>query len=143
MFYKQDFLITCLFCFPLSCLGYKYLPYFSNDSREKVTYKWKINLIIFKSFSYRTKIYRWKWRSLSWIWLFGTLWTVAHHAPLSMRFSRQENQNGFFPTLGLNLPLLPWQVGSLPLVPPGKPPKSQMNINIQKPNKRKTVFLYS
>ena len=28
--------------------------------------------------------------SLSHVWLFATLWTVAHQAPLSMGFSRQE-----------------------------------------------------
>ena len=26
------------------------------------------------------------------VWLFATLWTVAHQAPLSMGFSRQENK---------------------------------------------------
>ena len=56
------------------------------------------------------------------------LWTVAHQAPLSMGFSRQEHWSGLpfhpqgiFPTQGLNpclLHLLPWQPGSLPLVPP-------------------------
>ena len=60
--------------------------------------------------------------------LFATLWIVAHQAPLSMRFSRQEHWSGLLcPPLG-NLPdpgsnppilcLLHWQVGSLPLVPP-------------------------
>ena len=45
--------------------------------------------------------------------LFVTPWTVAHQAPLSMRFSRQEYQVGchsllqrLFPTQGLNLSLL-------------------------------------
>ena len=28
------------------------------------------------------------------VWLFGTLWTVAHQAPLSMGFSRQEYRSG-------------------------------------------------
>ena len=31
-----------------------------------------------------------KVKSLSRVQLFATLWTVAHHAPLSMGFSRQE-----------------------------------------------------
>ena len=30
----------------------------------------------------------------SYVWLFVTLWTVAHQAPLSMGFSRQEYWNG-------------------------------------------------
>ena len=40
----------------------------------------------------------WKWKvkveSLSRIWLFLTLWTVDHQAPLSMGFSRQEYWSG-------------------------------------------------
>ena len=65
------------------------------------------------------------------IWLFVTPWTVAHQAPLSMGFSRQEYWSGLsFPSLG-RLPnprdphllcLLHWQAGSLPLEPPGKLP---------------------
>ena len=68
---------------------------------------------------------------ISCVWLFATLWIVALQAPLSMGLSRQENWSGFscppsgiFPAQGLNLYLLRilhWQVGSLPLVPPGKP----------------------
>ena len=56
-------------------------------------------------------------------------WTIAHQAPLSMGFSRQEYWNrmghhvflqGIFPTQKSNshlLHLLHWQTGSLPLVP--------------------------
>ena len=62
----------------------------------------------------------------------ATLWTAAAcQAPLSMGFSKQEYWSGghalfqgIFPTQGSNLHpscLLHWQVGSLPLVPPGKP----------------------
>ena len=60
--------------------------------------------------------------------LFVTPWTVARQAPLSMGFSRQEHWSGchallqgIFPTMELNPHLLRWQVGSLPLAPPGKP----------------------
>ena len=63
--------------------------------------------------------------------LFATPWTIACQAPLSMGFSRQEYWSGLpFPSPG-DLPnpglnphlsrLLHWQVGSLPLVPSGKP----------------------
>ena len=31
---------------------------------------------------------------LSHVWLFETLWTEAHQAPLSMEFSRQQYWNG-------------------------------------------------
>ena len=61
----------------------------------------------------------------------ATLWTVAHQAPLSMGFSRQEYWSrllcpppGDLPNPGMKpvlLCLLHWQVGSLPLMPPGKP----------------------
>ena len=51
--------------------------------------------------------------SFSDIWLFVTLWTVAHQLPLSIRFFRQEYWNGLpcpspgiFPTQGSNLHLL-------------------------------------
>ena len=39
-------------------------------------------------------------RSLGHVWLFVTAGAVAHQAPLSMEFSRQENWSGLpFPTL--------------------------------------------
>ena len=63
--------------------------------------------------------------------LFVTLWALAHQAPLSIGFSRQEYWSalscpppGIFPTEGWNpslLCLLHWQTGSLPLAPPGEP----------------------
>ena len=63
-----------------------------------------------------------------------TLWTVACQIPLSMGFSRQEYWSGLtcppprdLPEPGIELcllHLLPWQASSLPLAPPGKPPKS-------------------
>ena len=65
---------------------------------------------------------------LSRVGLLVTPWTVAHQAPLSMRFSRQEYWSGFpFPSPG-NLPN-PWiepafpalQADSLLSEPPGKP----------------------
>ena len=38
-------------------------------------------------------------RSLSHVWLFATPWTMAHQAPLSIGFSRQEYWNGLpFPS---------------------------------------------
>ena len=70
-------------------------------------------------------------KSFSHVWLFVTLWTVDHQAPLSKGFSRQEYWSRLpCPPLGdlphpgseprsLLSPAL--QAGSLPLVPPGKP----------------------
>ena len=57
--------------------------------------------------------------------LTATLWTVAGQAPLSMGFPRREYWNGLpFPSLGIflmNLRLLGWQAGSLPLSHQGSP----------------------
>ena len=40
-------------------------------------------------------------KSVQCVWLFAKLWTVAHQAPLSMTFSRQEYWSGLpFPPLG-------------------------------------------
>ena len=67
--------------------------------------------------------------SLSHVQFFVIPWTTAQQALLYMRFSRQEYWSGLtfplqgiFLTQGLNLRLLRllhWQMGSLPLVPPG------------------------
>ena len=69
-----------------------------------------------------------KVKSLSHVRLFATPWTVAHQAPLSMRFSRQKYLSGLpFPSPG-DLPdprIKPrspsLQADALPSEPPGKP----------------------
>ena len=68
---------------------------------------------------------------LSRVRLSVTPWTVARQPPLSMGFSGKNTGvgchfllQGIFLTQGSNprlLCLLHWQMGSLPLVPPGKP----------------------
>ena len=68
---------------------------------------------------------------LSRVRLLAVLCTIAHQAPLSMGFSRQEYWSGLpcpppgdLPDPGIehvSLSLLHWQVGSLPPAPPGKP----------------------
>ena len=67
-------------------------------------------------------------KSLSHVQLFATPWTVAHQAPLSMEFSRQEYWSGLpFPSPGDLLdpgiepgsPAL--QADALPSEPPGNP----------------------
>ena len=70
---------------------------------------------------------------LSHIWLFATLWIIAFQACLSMGFSCKNTRvdchallQGIFLAQGLKLSLLhllPWQVDSLPIVPPGRPRK--------------------
>ena len=60
--------------------------------------------------------------------LFATLWTITHQDPLSMEFSRQAYGSGLpcppqgdLPNPRVEPHVSYWQVGSLPLVPPGKP----------------------
>ena len=76
--------------------------------------------------------------------LFVTLWSIAHQAPLSMGCSRQEYWSGLhallqgiFPTQGSNLHLLHllhWKTSSnLPLAPPGKPQRAELETT-QQPN---------
>ena len=66
-------------------------------------------------------------------WLFAALWNIARQAPFAIGFSRilEYSKNtgvgchlllqGIFLTQRLNLHLLHWQMGSLPLVPSVKP----------------------
>ena len=69
-------------------------------------------------------------------------WTVAHKAPLSMRFSRQEHWNVLaFPSLrdlsepGIKPGSPAWQVDSLPLSHQGRPSKAlQLNNKKKQPN---------
>ena len=81
----------------------------------------------FGTFSYKGKERR-KVKPLSRVWLFATPWTVAHQAPPSMGFSRQEYWGGLpfpspgdFPDPGLEPKSPALQPDSLPSEPPGKP----------------------
>ena len=87
-------------------------------------------------------------------WLFVAPWTVAHQAPLSMEFSRQEYWSGLhsllqgpFPTQGSNLHLLHllhWQIDSLPLAFLGIDPGNPFWVYIQrKESKYLKRYLYS
>ena len=75
--------------------------------------------------------------------LFATLWTVALQAPLFMGFSRQEywswvampfSRGSSQPRDWTNVSYisLNWQMGSLPLVPPGKPKSDCVTHEIPK-----------
>ena len=73
----------------------------------------------------------WVLSRFSCVQLCAALWAVTHQAPLSMGFSKQEYWCGLpcpppgdllYPRSNPHLLcLLHWQVGSLPLAPPGKP----------------------
>ena len=71
---------------------------------------------------------KWKWNSLSCVWLFVTPWTIAHQAPLSMDFSRQEYWSGLpcpppgdLPNPGIEPRSPALGADSLPAEPQGKP----------------------
>ena len=56
--------------------------------------QWSISASVLESFA---KILAHTWccaQSVSWVWLFVTLWTVALQAPLSVEYSRQEYWSG-------------------------------------------------
>ena len=86
-------------------------------------------------------------QSLSCVWLFGTPWTAAHQALLSMGFPRQEYWSGLpFPTPG-DLPntgieptslASPASAGRLFItVPPGKPGWSEFTGQLESPQIKK------
>ena len=88
---------------------------------------------------------------LSCVWLFATPWTVAHQAPLSMEFSRQECWSGLpFPTPGdlSNPGIEPVSPVSSALVgrffttaPPGKPHNAEITgKQIRKNSDQMPVF---
>ena len=66
-----------------------------------------------------------KLKSLSRVWLFATPWTVAHQAPPSMGFSRQEYWSGLpfpsgnLPNPGIELRSPAFQADALTSEPPG------------------------
>ena len=66
-------------------------------------------------------------KSLSHVWLFETLWTVAYYAPPSMGLSRQEYWSGLpfsspgdLPDSGIELGSPALQADALTSEPPGK-----------------------
>ena len=71
-------------------------------------------------------------QSLSRVYLSGAPWTVTCQDPSSWNFLGKNTGagcyfllQGIFQSKGLNLSLLHWQMGSLPLAPPGKPYMTQ------------------
>ena len=79
-------------------------------------------------------------QSLSCVRIFGTLWTVALKASLSMRFSMQEYSSklsipssGDLSRSGIEPTAPAWQVDSLPLSDLGSPDR---NVNLIKKKKK-------
>ena len=74
-------------------------------------------------------------KSWSRVQLFVTPWTVAHRAPLSMEFFRQEYWSGLpfpstwdLPNPGIEPASPAWQADSLPLMQQGSPNNASYNI---------------
>ena len=80
----------------------------------------------------------WVLSGFSRVWLFATQWTVAHQAPLSLEFSRQEYWRELpfltpedLPSPGIEPSTLVSPVlagGSLTTVPPGKPQTIYLSV---------------
>ena len=73
------------------------------------------------------KMWKFKVKSLSCVWLFGTPWTVAYQAPRSMNFPRQEYWSGLpfpspgdLPNPGIEPGAPALQTDALPSEPPRK-----------------------
>ena len=82
---------------------------------------------------------------LSHVQLVATPWTVAHQAPPSMEFSRQEYWSGLpfpspgdLPDSGIEPRSPELQADALPSEPPGNPQKIILNYKIQHFSKEKT-----
>ena len=74
-------------------------------------------------------------KSLSRVRLFATPWTVAHQAPPSMEFSRQEYWSGLpFPSPGdlPNLGIEPWSPTLWADALPSEPPETDCIIKLPK-----------
>ena len=79
------------------------------------------------------------WSEVKWlssVWLFATPWTVAHQAPPSMEFSRQEYCSrlpfpspGDLPNWGIEPRSPTLRADALPFEPPGKPLLSVCKVN--------------
>ena len=74
-----------------------------NIGKKKIKLSFYVLILIFvqKIFELKYTYYNfhiWKCQSLSHVWLFVTVWTVACQAPLSMAFSRQEYWSMPFPS---------------------------------------------
>ena len=93
-------------------------------------------------------------KSLSRVRLFATLWTVAHQAPPSMGFSRQESWSGLsfpspgdLPDPGIEPQSPTLQADALTSEPPGKPPGVCITGHLQISLKQKTpelsLYLFS
>ena len=113
--HHTDFLILSCFCGRESWIGLEDIHHILPCTGHDPYYMVSMNSQVLNHFSR--------------VWLCATLWTIAHQAPPSVGFSRQEYCSGLPRPAPGDLPdpgiepselLLHWQVGFLPLVPPGK-----------------------
>ena len=86
---------------------------------------------------------------LSRVWLFGTPWTVAHQAPPSIEFSRQEYWSGLpfpspgdLPNPGIEPGFPAFQADALPFEPPGNPCIAKLRLKLKKVGEIARPFRY-
>ena len=96
------------------------------------------------SFRYRLSFHT---QSLSRVWLFETLWSVAHQAPLSMEFSKQEYWSrlpfrlpGDRPNLRIESASPALRASSLPLSPLGGPVWVRISFVISQGHQSRTLY---
>ena len=93
--------------------------------------QFKLNLFTVHNFTIINKTTRSEVKSLSYVWLFATPWTITYKAPLSMEFSRQEYWSGLpFPSPG-DLPD--------PGIKPGSP-ALQTDTLLSEPPEKPNIF---
>ena len=92
------------------------------SSKEHVIFPFCLSAVTLADIYQPHFLWKWKWKSLSCVWLFVTPWTVACQAPLSMEFSRQEYWSGLsfsspgdLPNTGVEPRSPALQADSLPL----------------------------
>ena len=84
-------------------LGFRHLLVISqiNATPPRLSSNWEVLPFCSALLLCACTLYKWRAKSLSRVRLFVTPWTVAHQAPLSMGFPRQEYWSGFpFPSPG-------------------------------------------
>ena len=115
-----------------------HLPLGNHKFRNKLEFN-RTNCPIVQSCKWSV-LFLYELSRFSCVWPFATPSTIAHQAPLSMGFSRQEYWSGLPcpPPWNLSNPgteptslcHLLWQSGSLPLAPPGTPKYTYSYDNI-------------
>ena len=89
------FLLLSIYLYYLICVKHCYNLHFFDHYRDWTVFPMSLLLFLY------SVVHACMLRCFSCVWLFATLWTVAHQASLSLGFTRQEYWSGLpFPTPG-------------------------------------------